>query len=109
METRLSSGPSRANLSRLASSQVSSAHLSLRSYHLLPGETLTFDWNGGHNVERVSQEGYENCSGFKSDEAVKGPFEFKTSTAGEYYFVCGVGGHCEFGNQKAIVTVDRQC
>merc|ERR1719210_2520299 len=60
-----------------------------------PGETLTFEWDGGHNVERVSQEGYEECSGFKSDKAVAGPFDFKTSTSGTYYFVCGVGGHCE--------------
>merc|ERR1712203_1328076 len=65
--------------------------------------------HGGHNVERVAEEGYDDCSGFKSDEAVEGPFEFKTSTAGTYYFVCGVGGHCKFGNQKAIVTVDNSC
>merc|ERR1712203_695564 len=57
----------------------------------------------------VAEEGYEDCSGFKSDEAVEGPFEFKTSTAGTYYFACGVGGHCKFGNQKAIVTVDNSC
>ena len=38
-----------------------------------------------------------------------GPFEFKTSREGTYYFVCGVGGHCEFGKQKAIVTVDKSC
>ena len=75
----------------------------------VPGETLTFEWEGGHNVERVSEEGYEDCSGFKSDEPTAGPFEFKTSTAGTYYFVCGVGGHCQFGNQKAIVTVNNDC
>ena len=80
-----------------------------RSYHYVLGEKLTFEWAGGHNVERVSQEGYEECSGFKSDKAVAGPFDFKTSTSGTYYFVCGVGGHCEFGKQKAIVTVDRSC
>merc|ERR1712051_106985 len=76
---------------------------------ILPGETLTFEWDNGHNVERVSQEGYEDCSGFKSDEPVEGPFEFSTSTEGTYYFVCGVGKHCEFGNQKAVVTVDKSC
>ena len=73
------------------------------------GETLTFQWEDGHNVERVSQEGYDTCSGFKSSEPVAGPFDFKTSTPGTYYFVCGVGGHREFGNQKAIVTVDSGC
>ena len=73
------------------------------------GETLTFEWEDGHNVERVSEEGYEDCSGFKSDEPVEGNFDFKTSTAGTYYFVCGVGGHCKFGNQKAIVRVDNSC
>merc|ERR1712018_498264 len=72
-----------------------------------PGEKLTFQWDQGHNVERVSEEGYEACSGFKSDEPTEGNFEFKTSTAGTYYFVCGVGGHCQFGNQKAIVTVNN--
>merc|ERR1712072_1116538 len=74
-----------------------------------PGETLKFEWDGGHNVERVAKEGYEDCSGFKSAEPTEGPFEFKTSTAGTYYFVCGVGGHCKFGNQKANVTVSTTC
>merc|ERR1711874_637705 len=47
---------------------------------IIPGEKLTFEWNGGHNVERVAKEGYEECSGFKSDEPTEGPFEFQTST-----------------------------
>ena len=73
------------------------------------GEKLTFEWDDGHNVERVSEEGYEDCSGFKSDEPTAGPSVFKTSTEGTYYFVCGVGGHCKFGNQKAIVRVANSC
>merc|ERR1712110_1015074 len=76
---------------------------------ILPGEKLTFEWDNGHNVVEVNQEGYEDCSGFEFDEPSEGNAEFQTSTAGTYYFVCGVGGHCKFGNQKAIVTVDINC
>merc|ERR1712227_769897 len=67
---------------------------------LQPGEKLTFEWEDGHNVERVSEEGYEDCSGFKSDEPVPGPFDFKTSTEGTYYFVCGVGATANSGSRK---------
>ena len=79
------------------------------SKYYAQGEKLTFEWDDGHNVEEVTKEGYEDCSGFDSDEAVAGPFDFQTSREGTYYFVCGVGGHCEFGKQKAIVTVDKSC
>merc|ERR1712113_988050 len=68
------SGPSRGSLSMRVSSQG----------------RRSFQWEDGHNVERVSQEGYDTCSGFKSSEPVAGPFDFKTSTPGTYYFVCGV-------------------
>merc|ERR1712012_44221 len=62
-----------------------------------------------HNVEQVNAEGYENCSGFSNTEGVEGPYVFKAKREGEFYFVCGVGGHCADGNQKAIVTVKSDC
>lgn len=93
-----------------------------------PGQTLTFEWEGPyHNVERVDFDGYENCDGFKNTEGVEGPYVFKAKREGKYYFVCGVsqisiimqwgetlyllqvGGHCAQGNQKATVTVSRNC
>merc|ERR1712088_580867 len=75
-----------------------------------PKETLTFAWEGPfHNVEKVDAEGYENCNGFDNTDGVEGPYIFSNRNEGTYYFVCGVGGHCSGGNQKAKVTVSRNC
>ena len=75
-----------------------------------PGEKVVFNWDGeAHNVEKVNAAGYENCSGIKNTEGVAGPFTFTARRAGTYYFVCGVGGHCEFGKQKAEIRVDSNC
>jgi len=77
---------------------------------IAPGATVKFDWEGPfHNVEKVDKEGYENCSGFTNTEGVEGPYVFTGKREGKFYFVCGVGGHCSGGNQKAIITVSRNC
>eukprot|EP00092_Neocalanus_flemingeri_P091695 GFUD01116315.1.p1 GENE.GFUD01116315.1~~GFUD01116315.1.p1 ORF type:complete len:135 (-),score=27.31 GFUD01116315.1:8-412(-) len=76
---------------------------------ILPGETLEFIWAGGHNVEEVSAAGYMDCSGITNTEPVAGNYKFFAHNAGTYYFVCGVGGHCKGGNQKAKITVDPSC
>ena len=77
---------------------------------LISGEKIVFNWEGdAHNVEKVNAAGYEGCSGIKNTDGVEGPFTFAARRAGTYYFVCGVGGHCEFGKQKAKITVDPSC
>ena len=34
---------------------------------------------------------------------------FEKEKTGTYYFVCGVGQHCEMHNQKAKITVKKNC
>merc|ERR1712025_145024 len=79
------------------------------------GETVSFNWEGdGHNVVQVDREAWVTCGksltdGFENQEGEEGPASFVASKIGSFYFVCGVGGHCEFGNQKANITVASRC
>jgi len=76
---------------------------------IAPGETLTFVWSSGHNVNEVSEKGYADCSGITNTMPTRGPYNFQTETEGVRYFVCGVWTHCSSGNHKAKVTVSRNC
>merc|ERR1711983_73265 len=77
---------------------------------IAPGDTMKFNWSGTfHNVQSVDKDGYDNCSGFSNTQGVQGPYIFNGTTAGTYYFVCGVGTHCSSGQQKAIITVSSNC
>ena len=73
------------------------------------GETLTFKWEGPHNVEQLEEEEYETCTGFNSTEPAESPFEWEAEEEGSFYFACGVPTHCELGQQKAEVTVKTEC
>merc|ERR1712106_1258627 len=79
---------------------------------IAPGEAISFNWVGKeHNVIMVKEQEYINCNG-GTNEADEGPVKFPGRNfrqLGNYYFVCGVGGHCEFGKQKANITVDPSC
>jgi len=77
---------------------------------IAPGDTMKFNWSGTfHNVQSVDKDGYDNCSGFSNTQGVQSPYIFNGTTAGTYYFVCGVGTHCSSGQQKAIITVSSNC
>merc|ERR1719431_407920 len=80
-----------------------------------PGEHVDFLWEGGHNIVKVNKEVYEKCSdlGEKFDindkpinrTAGAGDYKFTApDDEGTHYFICGVGGHCAFGNQKAKIS-----
>merc|ERR1712212_763047 len=76
------------------------------------GDELTFNWGGnGHNVVEVnSEKDFEDCTGFEeSDDGERGPVTVSFDKKGDYYFVCGVGGHCKHGNQKVLVKVRDTC
>jgi len=80
------------------------------AYCIAPGDTMKFNWSGTfHNVQSVDKDGYDNCSGFSNTQGVQSPYIFNGTTAGTYYFVCGVGTHCSSGQQKAIITVSSNC
>ena len=60
---------------------------------LVPGQKLTLQWSGSwdHNVEKVSEEVYESCTGITNTDGTKeGSYEFIAEEAGDFYFVCGV-------------------
>ena len=78
-------------------------------FEIFAGETLTFKWEGPHNVEQLEKEDYENCTGFNTTEPTESPFEFVSEAEGSYYFACGVPTHCDQGQQKAEVTVKTDC
>merc|ERR1712198_194584 len=76
------------------------------------GEEVTFNWGGnGHNVVEVnSKKDFDDCTGFEeSDDGERGPVTVSFDKTGKYYFVCGVGGHCQHGNQKVEVIVRPSC
>ena len=77
-------------------------------------------WGNGHNLVEVTKDVYEDCSelGEKVDiynepinrKAVAGNETFTADNGeGTHYFICGVGGHCEYFNQKAKISVDNSC
>merc|ERR1712168_99534 len=76
-----------------------------------PGDNVVFNWGGrAHNVEQVySMRDYDNCSRIKNRAGERGPYTFSAKNEGTYYFVCGVGGHCQWGKQKVIVEVKNFC
>merc|ERR1711973_220299 len=76
-----------------------------------PGTEVIFQWSGGHNVEEVSSaEEWDECVGFNNLEAYEGPQTWTApNKTGSYYLVCGVGQHCAWGKQKAIINVQKTC
>ena len=91
------------------------------------GTKIVFKWDMGHNVVMTSEAAFDGCtlgdedskclatdagSAKRDCEGVtaltkgtdnKYTYEAVMSNAGEYYFICGVRGHCE--SQKVKVTV----
>ncbi|PSS31613.1 Blue copper protein [Actinidia chinensis var. chinensis] len=69
------------------------------------GDTLVFNYISGHSVDQVSASDYSTCTvgnAIKTDSS--GATNFPLKTAGTYYFICGVPGHCGSG-MKVAVTV----
>ena len=67
------------------------------------GDTMKFNWSGTfHNVQSVDKDGYDNCSGFSNTQGVQSPYIFNGTTAGTYYFVCGVR---IFWNSKKMMNL----
>ncbi|KAJ6730311.1 BLUE COPPER PROTEIN-LIKE [Salix viminalis] len=69
------------------------------------GDTLVFNYGGGHTVDEVSASDYRKCTtgnAITSDSS--GATTVALKTAGTHYFICGVPGHCG-GGMKLAVTV----
>ncbi|KAG8471766.1 hypothetical protein CXB51_036709 [Gossypium anomalum] len=72
----------------------------------LVGDILVFNFtNGQHNVVEVTEAGYDACNAANPASTVStGPARITLNRTGEYYFICGIPGHCAAG-QKLNVEV----
>ncbi|KAJ8762488.1 hypothetical protein K2173_007927 [Erythroxylum novogranatense] len=69
------------------------------------GDSLVFNYGGGHTVDEVSGSDYNTCTignSITSDQS--SPTTITLKTAGTHYYICGVPGHCGSG-MKLAVTV----
>ncbi|KAJ6335475.1 hypothetical protein OIU78_012164 [Salix suchowensis] len=63
------------------------------------GDSLVFNYGGGHTVDEVSASDYSTCTtgnAITSDSS--GATTVALKTAGTHYFICGVPGHCGAGS-----------
>uniref|UniRef100_A0A2P2QSK8 Phytocyanin domain-containing protein n=1 Tax=Rhizophora mucronata TaxID=61149 RepID=A0A2P2QSK8_RHIMU len=69
------------------------------------GDSLVFNYGGGHTVDEVSASDYKTCTvGNALNSAQSSPTTVTLKTAGTHYFICGAPGHCGNG-MKLAVTV----
>eukprot|EP00884_Botryococcus_braunii_P009474 jgi/Botrbrau1/18528/Bobra.0412s0003.1 len=73
------------------------------------GSTVTFQWNGRHDVNRIPSNACP--SDFEASDVSEvaalstgGSYTTPALPPGTYYYACSVGGHCEAG-QLLKVTV----
>ncbi|XP_058206878.1 umecyanin-like [Rhododendron vialii] len=68
------------------------------------GDFLIFNYaTGAHDVAEVSKTAYEGCTSTTTITlATTGPTNITLSTAGEHYYICTVGSHCNGGQKLAI-------
>ncbi|KAI4329342.1 hypothetical protein L6164_021616 [Bauhinia variegata] len=71
------------------------------------GDILQFNFQtNAHDVLEVQKESYDSCSSDKPIGSAfnTGPANITLSSAGEHYYICSVGQHCQNG-QKLAITV----
>ncbi|KAI3442798.1 Phytocyanin domain-containing protein, partial [Psidium guajava] len=71
----------------------------------LVGDSLVFNYGGGHSVDEVTRSDYGACTvGTAISTDSSGATTIPLKTAGTHYFICGAAGHCS-GGMKLAVTV----
>ncbi|XP_042493709.1 blue copper protein-like [Macadamia integrifolia] len=69
------------------------------------GDTLVFNYPGGHTVDEVSGTDYSSCAlGNSISTDSSGSTKITLKTTGPHYYICGITGHCASG-MKLAVTV----
>ncbi|XP_043698413.1 blue copper protein-like [Telopea speciosissima] len=69
------------------------------------GDSLVFNYGGGHTVDEVSGSDYSSCTvGNSITTDSSGATKITLKTTGSHYFICGIVGHCASG-MKLSVTV----
>ncbi|XP_043715236.1 blue copper protein 1a-like [Telopea speciosissima] len=71
------------------------------------GDTLVFNYEEGtHNVMQVNKTGYENCIREPIfGMLVTGNDSIHLTALGTFWYICGVGKHCEYGQKLSITVV----
>ncbi|CAN4088507.1 unnamed protein product [Withania somnifera] len=71
------------------------------------GDTLVFNFTTGrHDVQKVEKTSFDGCNSQNAigDAIMTGPANVTLDSAGDHYFICTFGTHCQNG-QKLAVTV----
>ncbi|KAL5992568.1 hypothetical protein ACLOJK_013487 [Asimina triloba] len=69
------------------------------------GDSLVFNYPGGHTVDEVKESDYSGCTtGNSISSDSSGATTIQLKSAGKRYFICAVPGHCS-GGMKLAVTV----
>ncbi|KAJ4834440.1 hypothetical protein Tsubulata_007888 [Turnera subulata] len=71
------------------------------------GDILQFNFNTNeHDVQQVPKASFEACtqSNTIGSMITTGPANITLDSAGEHYYICTIGRHCQFG-QKLAITV----
>ena len=83
---------------------------------MFSGQKFRFEWDTNHNVVEVKKAVYSKCTETNLEKnkvdtkPVNGPSKnFSHDKAGTYYYVCGVEHHCDKHNQKAKITIKKNC
>ncbi|XP_065871457.1 blue copper protein-like [Euphorbia lathyris] len=67
------------------------------------GDTLVFNYGGGHTVDEVSASDYSTCTvGNSITTDSSGATSIALKTAGTHYFICAATGHCGNGMKLAL-------
>ncbi|ONI06834.1 hypothetical protein PRUPE_5G084200 [Prunus persica] len=71
------------------------------------GDNLVFNYpEGAHTVLKVNGTGFQQCAApLDSAPLTSGKDVINLATPGRKWYICGVGQHCELGNQKLLITV----
>ncbi|KAJ7965753.1 Blue copper protein [Quillaja saponaria] len=67
------------------------------------GDSLVFNYGGGHTVDEVSSSDYKTCTvGNSLSTDSSGATTIALKTAGSHYYLCNVIGHCGNGMKLAV-------
>ncbi|KAH0973936.1 hypothetical protein GBA52_015835 [Prunus armeniaca] len=71
------------------------------------GDNLVFNYpKGAHTVLKVNGTGFQQCAApLDSVPLTSGKDVINLATPGRKWYICGLGQHCELGNQKLLITV----
>ncbi|XP_022132018.1 blue copper protein-like [Momordica charantia] len=67
------------------------------------GDSLKFNYGGGHTVDEVSASDYNSCTAGNSISSDStGSTTIALNKPGTHYFICGAFGHCGNGMKLAV-------